>query len=87
MANCKAQIKTIQKDKERRLRNRRYRSVLHTAIRKLDEAIQSGDKEAAKAELKKSCAQLDKTSSRGVIHANKAARTKSRLNARVAKMA
>jgi small subunit ribosomal protein S20 len=87
MANRKAKIKTIQVNDLRRQRNRSYRTMLSTQLRRLEDAIKSGDKESAQTELKSSLQQVDKTATRGIIHRNKAARTKSRLYARVAKMA
>jgi small subunit ribosomal protein S20 len=87
MANRQAKIKSIQVNDLRRQRNRSYRTMLSTQLRKLEDTIKGGDKSAAQTELKESFRQVDKTASRGIIHNNKAARTKSRLYARVAKMA
>lgn len=87
MANRKAKIKTIEVSKQRRLRNRMLRSQLHSQIRALDDAVKTGKAEEAQVELKKSLIRLDKNVTKGILHANTAARAKSRLCARVAKMA
>ncbi len=87
MANRKAKIKTIQVSADRRDRNRANRTKLHTQMRKFDDAIKSGDKDLAQGELKNSIIRLDKSVTCGIIHHNKAARSKSRLTARVTSMA
>lgn len=87
MANRKAKIKTIEVSALRRDRNRANRTMLHNQLRKLDDAVAVGDKTLATEELQKSLSRLDKSASLGIIHNNKAARSKSRLSARVAAMA
>jgi small subunit ribosomal protein S20 len=87
MANRKAKIKTIEVSAIRRDRNRANRTMLHNQLRKLDDAVATGDKALATDELGKSLVRLDKSASLGIIHNNKAARSKSRLSARVAAMA
>jgi small subunit ribosomal protein S20 len=87
MANRKAKIKTIEVSALRRDRNRANRTILHNQMRKFDDAITTGDKALATDELSKSLVRLDKSASLGIIHNNKAARSKSRLSARVAAMA
>lgn len=87
MANRKAKIKTIEVNAQRRARNRQLKSALHTQIKKLSAAIDQGDKETAQKELKSSIINIDKNCTKGILHKNTAARTKSRLSARVAKLA
>ena len=87
MANTKAQTKTIDVDRKRRARNRQFKSLLHTQLKKLDETIDANNKVDAEAELKKSLVRIDKSVTKGIIHANKGSRTKSRLVAKVARMA
>lgn len=84
MANRKAQIKTITVNGIRRTRNKSLRTMLHTQMRRLDEAVASGDADRMQDELSKSLVRLDKSVTKGIIHKNKAARTKSRLCARIA---
>ncbi len=60
-------------------RNLARRSTARTAVRTAREAIEDGDKEAAAAAVQAAGAVLDRTATKGVIHANNAARRKSRL--------
>jgi len=60
-------------------RNLLHRSAARTAVRAAREAIEDGDKDAATAAVHEASAILDRTASKGVIHANNAARRKSRL--------
>ncbi|MEV4054761.1 MULTISPECIES: 30S ribosomal protein S20 [Amycolatopsis] len=83
MANIKSQIKRITTNEKARQRNQAIRSSVKTAIRKVREAADAGDKAKA-AELQRDAAQkLDKAVSKGVIHANQAANKKSALAKRV----
>ena len=65
---------------KRRLRNRPIRSSVRTHVRHAREAIEdaAGQPETAEA-VKRAISQLDRAVSKGVIHANNAARRKSRL--------
>lgn len=87
MANRKSKIKTIATSAVRRERNKALKTRLHTQIRKLSDAIKVGDKDKAQSELKASLVRIDKSVTKGILHANTAARTKSRLNRRVKAMA
>ncbi|MEA5366622.1 30S ribosomal protein S20 [Amycolatopsis sp., V23-08] len=83
MANIKSQIKRITTNEKARQRNQAIRSSVKTAIRKVREAADSGDKAKA-VELQRDAAQkLDKAVSKGVIHANQAANKKSAIAKRV----
>ncbi|WP_328451058.1 MULTISPECIES: 30S ribosomal protein S20 [unclassified Amycolatopsis] len=83
MANIKSQIKRITTNEKARQRNQAIRSSVKTAIRKVREAADSGDKAKA-VEMQRDAAQkLDKAVSKGVIHANQAANKKSALAKRV----
>ncbi len=74
----------IQNEK-RRLRNRSYRSSVLTAIRGFESALTKKEEpEAVKAKLSEVYSLMDKGVKRGIFKANKAARTKSRMNARFA---
>ncbi len=84
MANIKSQIKRIRTNEKSRLRNVAVKSELKTHIRKVREAIASGDKSNAEVALKTATTKLDKASSKGVIHANQAANRKSALAKQVA---
>ena len=79
MANIKSQIKRITTNEKARQRNQAIRSSVKTAIRKVREAAEAGDKAKA-VELQRDAAQkLDKAVSKGVIHANQAANKKSAM--------
>jgi len=86
MANHKSALKKILQDRKRRVRNRVHRSRLRSSVKKLRGAIDSGDADAARALLVPTLALVDRTAKHGVIHANVADRTKSRLTRAVARM-
>lgn len=62
------------------------RSALRTFIKKVVKAIRAGDKEAATQAFKDAVPRIDRAARKGLIHANKAARHKSRLNAQIKAM-
>ncbi|NLZ76713.1 MAG: 30S ribosomal protein S20 [Spirochaetales bacterium] len=78
--------KRERQNRKRRLRNRSTKSTMKTAIRKFNEAVESGDVENASATLAASLKLIDSTASKGVIHKNTADRKKSRLQLRFNKM-
>ena len=86
MANIKSQIKRIQTNEKRRLRNKSVKSSLKTAIRSARAAIDAGDRETAAARTQVASRQLDKAVSKGVIHSNQAANKKSALAKQVASL-
>ena len=83
MANHKSAEKRVRQAKRRNEINRRSRSALRTAIKKLRTALSAGDKETASALLPKTVSLIDKSIQKGVLHANAAGRHKSRLTHRV----
>ncbi|MEL7060697.1 MAG: 30S ribosomal protein S20 [Acidobacteriota bacterium] len=84
MANSESAKKRIRQNEKRAARNRWHRSRMRTAIKKLRAAIASGDAAAAQQLLPGTLGLVDHTAQRGVIHANAASRTKSRLTKAVA---
>ena len=60
---------------------------LQIDTKKLEAAIKSGDQEAAKTAYSASVSMIDKATTKGLHHKNRAARLKSRLNKRVKEMA
>ena len=86
MANIKSQIKRIRTNELARLRNKAVKSELKTHVRRVREAITSGDKDAATAALQTASTKLDKAVSKGVIHANQAANRKSSLAKQVSSL-
>ncbi|MFM9064525.1 MAG: 30S ribosomal protein S20, partial [Pirellula sp.] len=69
----------------RRGRNRAAKSSIKTAIKRLQASVQAKEFDAARAQLTSIYKLLDQTASKGVIHVNKASRTKSRLTQYVKK--
>ncbi|XAS69336.1 30S ribosomal protein S20 [Micrococcaceae bacterium Sec5.7] len=83
MANIKSQKKRILTNEKARLRNNAVRSELKTAIRAVNTAVESTDKEAAAAALVAAGRKLDKAVSKGVLHKNNAANRKSAISKKV----
>ena len=77
MANIKQQKKRVLTNEKRRQRNKSVRSATRTEIRKFREAVESGDKAAAEAQLRVASRKLDKAVTKGVFHRNTAANKKS----------
>jgi len=86
LANIQSAIKRNRQNEKRRLRNRNVRGKARTQVKKAKEAIQTGDREAAIANVKEAVKSLDRAASKGVIHKNNAARRKSRLFKQLAKL-
>jgi len=83
LANIKsAKKRAIQAEKNRR-HNASRRSMMRTYLKRVNAAIESKDKEAATAALKNVTPLLDRYATKGLISKNKAARHKSRLNAKI----
>jgi small subunit ribosomal protein S20 len=61
------------------LRNRMDKSELKTAVRRFDEALKSGDKEAAEKTYLEAVKTVDQSAAKGVIHKNAADRKKAQL--------
>lgn len=83
MANSAQSRKRARQAEKSRQHNAPLRSRFRTAIKKVQAAITSGDKSAAEAAYKDAVSIIDRTKSKGLIHENKAARHKSRLNTQV----
>ncbi|MCL2617623.1 MAG: 30S ribosomal protein S20 [Defluviitaleaceae bacterium] len=79
MANIKSAKKRIKVIAKKTLRNRIIKSQTKTAIKKFVVAIESGDKDLAKAALLEAISAIDKAQTKGIIHKNNASRKKSRL--------
>lgn len=86
MANTAQSKKRARQAVIRNEHNVPLRSRFRSAIKKVLTAIASGDKTAAQDAYKNAVSLIDKTESKGLIHKNKAARHKSRLNTRVRAM-
>ncbi|HPU00959.1 MAG: 30S ribosomal protein S20 [Firmicutes bacterium] len=79
MPVTKSAEKRMRQTLKRTARNRRVKSIVKTATRRFEEAIQSGDRELAQSRLIAAIRKIDQAAAKGVIHKNNAARKKSRL--------
>ena len=83
MANSPQARKRARQAVVRRAHNASQRSAMRTAIKKTIASIEGGDYEAANSSYQTVVPILDRAVTHGIIHANKAARYKSRLNTKV----
>ena len=83
MANTASARKRIRQIERRTARNRARKSRMHSFVRKVEEAIASGDKSLAADALKAAQPELQRGAGKGVVHRNLVARKISRLSARV----
>jgi len=79
MPHSKQAKKRVKQGDESREKNKAEKSRMRTQLKKVRQAIEAGDKAAAEAALPLATKLLDKAAKHNVIHANKAAREKSRL--------
>ncbi len=79
MANTKSAIKRIRSSERKRQRNRIYRTRARTYVKRTRALISEGRLDEARAAAELAVSTLDRAASKGVIHANNAARRKSRL--------
>ena len=87
MANTSSARKATRKIARRTEINKGRRSQLRSFVRKVEEAIEAGDRAQALAALKAAEPVLMRSAQKGVVHANTASRKVSRLAHRVAKLA
>ncbi len=83
MANTSSAKKATRKIARRTAVNKNRRSRMRTFVRKVEEALESGDKAAAEAAFKAAQPELMRAASKGVLHKNTASRKVSRLAHRV----
>jgi small subunit ribosomal protein S20 len=83
MANTKSAKKMVRKIARRTEVNKSRRSRVRTFVRKVEEAVASGDKAAAVKALKAAEPEIMRGVTKGVLHKNTASRKVSRLAARV----
>jgi len=87
MANTPQSKKRARQNEKRFATNKARRSRIRTYLRKVEEAIASGDKEAATAALRAAQPELMRGVTKGVMHKNTASRKMSRLSSRVKALA
>ncbi len=79
MANSKSAAKRARQTIKRTARNKAVRSKLKTDLKRFEQAMVSEDKELAEQRLKRAIITIDKAVTKGILHKNKAARTKSSI--------
>ncbi len=87
MANSPQARKRARQAEKRRSHNASLRSLVRTNIKRVIAAIQTGDAEQARAAYTAAVPVIDRMADKGIIHKNKAARHKSRLNAQIKALA
>jgi small subunit ribosomal protein S20 len=83
MANTKSAKKAARQAERRTEVNKNRRSRMRTFMRKVEEAIASGDKEAANVALREAQPEIQRSAAKGIIHKNTASRKISRMSARI----
>jgi small subunit ribosomal protein S20 len=87
VANSPQARKRARQNDKRRAHNASLRSLVRTKIKQVLASVNSGDASASQDALKQAVPVIDKMVSKGIIAKNKAARHKSRLNAKVKALA
>ena len=83
MANTAQAKKRARQNDSQRAHNASLRSIFRTAIKKITKVIEGEDKKAAIESYKENVAIIDRIADKKIIHKNKAARHKSRLNSAI----
>ena len=86
MPNIKSAKKRVKTSLKARELNNNFRTGVRTAIKKVEKLTSDAKLEDAKKALISTTRKIDKAVSKGLIHKNKAARTKSRLTKKVNQM-
>jgi len=87
MANSAQARKRARQAVAQNKHNASMRSMLRTAIKRVRQAIESGDQAAANDVFRKASGVIDRVADKQIIHKNKAARHKSRLSAAIKALA
>lgn len=80
MRNAKKKVRQIAGQK---VENNEYKASMRTAIKNVEKAVNSNNKEEASSNLKIAIKRIDKATAKGAIKANTCARNKSRLTKKV----
>ena len=83
MANTDSARKRIRQTEKRTARNKARKSRVRTYVRKLEEAIATGDKAVAQEAFRAAQPEMQRAVTKGTLHANTVSRKISRLSARV----
>ena len=87
MANTKSAKKATRVSARRETINKNRTSRVRSTVRKVEEAIASGDRNAALEAMKAAEPQMMRASQKGIVHKKTASRKVSRLTHRIAKLA
>lgn len=87
MANTSSAKKAVRQIERRTAVNKSRRSQMRTFVRKVEEALASGDQAAADAALKVAAPLMMRAAQKGIVHKNTASRKVSRLSKRVKSLA
>jgi small subunit ribosomal protein S20 len=87
MANTSSAKKAVRQIERRTAVNKSRRSQMRTFMRKVEEALASGDQAAADAALKVAAPLMMRAAQKGIVHKNTASRKVSRLSKRVKNLA
>lgn len=87
MPNIKSAKKRVKVTAKKTLINLSHKTALKTAIKKFESAVAAGDKENVQALFNDAVKKLDRGVSQGILHKNNAARKKSQLALKLAKLA
>ncbi|MGA2532350.1 MAG: 30S ribosomal protein S20 [Candidatus Aminicenantales bacterium] len=86
MAHHKSAIRQERRSIRRKAVNTRNTSAVRTGVKKVREAVENKDQEAARKLLPQVFSSIDQAVKKGTIHKNTGSRYKSRLNLQVARM-
>ncbi len=87
MANTPQARKRARQNEKRRQHNASLRSMVRTYIKRIQTEIAKGDQASAQQAYNTAVPIIDSMADKGIIHKNKAARHKSRLNAQIKRLA
>ncbi len=83
MPNSQSAKKRMRQTISRTVQNKTKRSSMRTVVRKVEEAIEAGDKASAQAILPTAHSAIDRCAKANILHANTAANHKRKLTRRV----
>ncbi len=86
MPNIKSAKKRVLVIKKKTLINQMHKTALKTAIRKFNDAVEAKNVDEAKVLFNNAVSKLDKSVKHGILHKNAAARKKSQLAIKLAKI-
>lgn len=87
MPNIKSAKKRVLVTRKKTLINQMHKTALKTAVKKFEAAVEAADKDNAKVLFNEAVKKLDMGVKQGILHKNAAARKKSQLALKLAKLA